>query len=119
MQAAGWSSVAGAVAWPVPTAASFPPTLRLLSQDSLTGQHRAVLSRCLQQGHELLEVTGLPQSQQLQARRGVYSASAGQWVLWVWCAGADPVPSGVGQQRAQPQRGPHGTGEAWGGLHGG
>ncbi|XP_009475122.1 PREDICTED: acylamino-acid-releasing enzyme-like [Nipponia nippon] len=31
---------------------------QLLSQDSPTGQHRAVLSRCPQQGHELLEVWG-------------------------------------------------------------
>ncbi|XP_074770733.1 LOW QUALITY PROTEIN: acylamino-acid-releasing enzyme-like [Athene noctua] len=31
---------------------------QLLSQDSPTGQHRAVLSRCPWQGHELLEVWG-------------------------------------------------------------
>ncbi|KAM9276670.1 acylamino-acid-releasing enzyme-like [Morus bassanus] len=31
---------------------------QLLSQDSPTGQHRAVLSHCPQQGHELLEVWG-------------------------------------------------------------
>ncbi|KAM9272167.1 acylamino-acid-releasing enzyme [Cariama cristata] len=31
---------------------------QLLSQDSPTGQHRAVLSRCPRQGHELLEVWG-------------------------------------------------------------
>ncbi|XP_055662008.1 acylamino-acid-releasing enzyme isoform X2 [Falco peregrinus] len=31
---------------------------QLLSQHSPTGQHRAVLSRCPQQGHELLEVWG-------------------------------------------------------------
>uniref|UniRef100_A0A8V5HB02 Acylamino-acid-releasing enzyme n=1 Tax=Melopsittacus undulatus TaxID=13146 RepID=A0A8V5HB02_MELUD len=79
----------GAVAWPVPTAASFPPTLRLLSRDSPTGQHRAVLSRCPQQGHELLEVTGLPH---IQAQWRGYSASTGQWVLWFWCADADPHP---------------------------
>lgn len=41
----------------LPTAASLPPACRLLSQDSPSGQHRAVLSRCLRQGHELLEVT--------------------------------------------------------------
>ncbi|XP_074734818.1 acylamino-acid-releasing enzyme-like [Strix uralensis] len=31
---------------------------QLLSQDSPTGQHRAVLTRCPRQGHELLEVWG-------------------------------------------------------------
>ncbi|XP_042655809.1 acylamino-acid-releasing enzyme-like, partial [Tyto alba] len=57
VEAAGWGSVAGARGVPS-TAASFPPARRLLSQDSPTGQHRAVLSRCPRQGHELLEVWG-------------------------------------------------------------
>ncbi|RMC00063.1 hypothetical protein DUI87_23473 [Hirundo rustica rustica] len=39
-----------------PAAAAVPPALRLLSQDSPTGQRRAVLKRCPRQGHELLEV---------------------------------------------------------------
>ncbi|PKU33245.1 acylamino-acid-releasing enzyme-like [Limosa lapponica baueri] len=49
--------MAGARSWP-PTTASLPAARRLLSQDSPTGQHRAVLSRCSRQGHELLEVWG-------------------------------------------------------------
>lgn len=39
---------------------SLPAARRLLSQDSPSGQRRAVLARCPLQGHEVLEVTRVP-----------------------------------------------------------
>uniref|UniRef100_A0A663EUV7 acylaminoacyl-peptidase n=1 Tax=Aquila chrysaetos chrysaetos TaxID=223781 RepID=A0A663EUV7_AQUCH len=111
--------VAGAGGVP-PTAASLPPARRLLSQDSPTGQRRAVLSRCPRRGHELLEVPRAALSRQPRGSPG--RPECRRRAPRPWCAGADPCrppPPGVGQRRAQPQCGPHGAGEARGGLHGG
>lgn len=40
--------------------------------------------------------TGCPSHSSLRAHRGGMSASVGWWVLWPWCAGADPSPRRCG-----------------------
>lgn len=81
-----------------------PTARRLLGQDSPSGQRRAVLVRCPLRGHELLEVTRCP------GRAGELGAMGTVRLV-------NLLHTGVGWQRAQPQRGPDSAGKARGGLH--